>query len=244
MKAVAANPQEESVPTHVAIIMDGNGRWAQARNLPRTAGHKKGVDAVRTIVETAAEIGVSYLTLFGFSTENWKRPSGEVNDLMGLLRLYLKKEVASLAKNGICLKIIGDRKTLPPDIRSLISESEEKTANGGRLTLVIALSYGGRADITQAVQKIAQKVALGKIEPSAISEEMISSQLSTGKIPDPDLVIRTSGEQRISNFLLWQSAYAEFLFEETLWPDFNREAFLKAIDAYQLRERRFGATSV
>jgi len=244
MKAVATNPQEESVPTHVAIIMDGNGRWAQARNLPRTAGHKKGVDAVRTVVETAAEIGVSYLTLFGFSTENWKRPSGEVNDLMGLLRLYLKKEVASLAKNGIRLKIIGDRKTLPPDIRSLISESEEKTANGGRLTLVIALSYGGRADITQAVQKIAQKVALGEIEPSAISEEMISSQLSTGKIPDPDLVIRTSGEQRISNFLLWQSAYAEFLFEETLWPDFNREAFLKAIDAYQLRERRFGATSV
>jgi len=244
MKAVAANPQEENVPTHVAIIMDGNGRWAQARNLPRTAGHKKGVDAVRTVVETAAEIGVSYLTLFGFSTENWKRPSGEINDLMGLLRLYLKKEVSSLAKNGICLKIIGDRQTLPADIRSLITESEEKTANGGRLTLVIALSYGGRSDIAQAVQKIAHKVALGEIDPNTISEEVISSHLSTAKIPDPDLVIRTSGEQRISNFLLWQSAYSEFLFEKTLWPDFDREAFLKAIDAYQLRERRFGATSV
>jgi len=244
MKAVAAKPLELTVPAHVAIIMDGNGRWAQARNLPRTAGHKKGVDAVRTVVETAAEIGVSHLTLFGFSTENWKRPENEVSDLMGLLRLYLRKEVASLAKNGIRLRIIGDRKSLPSDIQNLISESEDKTAKGKRLTLVIALSYGGRADITEAVQKLAEKALRGEIKPEEINEDLISANLSTAGIPDPDLVIRTSGEQRISNFLLWQSAYSEFLFEEKLWPDFGRDAFLKAVDAYQLRERRFGATSV
>ena len=244
MKAVAAKPLDLTVPTHVAIIMDGNGRWAQARNLPRTAGHKKGVDAVRAVVETAAEIGVSHLTLFGFSTENWKRPENEVSDLMGLLRLYLKKEVSSLAKNGIRLRIIGDRKSLPLDIQNLISESETKTAKGVRLTLIIALSYGGRADITDAVQNIAAMALRGEIKPDEISEDLISENLSTAGIPDPDLVIRTSGEQRISNFLLWQSAYSEFLFEEKLWPDFGREAFLKAVDAYQLRERRFGATSV
>jgi len=244
MKAVATQTKELNVPTHVAIIMDGNGRWAQARNLPRTAGHKKGVDAVRAVVETAAEIGVSYLTLFGFSTENWKRPTGEVNDLMGLLRLYLKKEVSSLAKNGISLKIIGDRQSLPDDVCTLIEESEAKTAGGSRLTLVIALSYGGRADIAEAVRRLAKGVAQGEVDPASISEEMISSNLYTANMPDPDLVIRTSGEQRISNFLLWQSAYSEFLFEDTLWPDFGRDAFLKALDDYNLRERRFGATSV
>lgn len=231
MKALATKTNELSIPSHVAIIMDGNGRWAQARNLPRTAGHKKGVDAVRAVVETAVEIGVSYLTLFGFSTENWKRPAGEVNDLMGLLRLYLKKEVSSLAKKGICLKIIGDRNSLPKDIRSLIAESELKTASGKKLTLVIALSYGGRADITNAVRQIADKVARGQIDPASISEDTISASLSTANMPDPDLVIRTSGEQRISNFLLWQSAYSEFLFEDILWPDFGREAFAKAIDS-------------
>ena len=227
-------------PFHVAIIMDGNGRWAKARGLPRTAGHRRGAEVVREVVEAAAEAGVSVLTLFGFSSENWTRPESEVRDLMGLLRLYLRNEVASLAKNGIRLRVIGERERLAPDIVALIADAESRTADNGRLTLVIALNYGGRREIAVAARRLAQAVRAGTVRPEDIDEDLFAGHLFTADLPDPDLLIRTSGEQRISNFLLWQLAYTEFLFVDTLWPDFSREAFENAIREYQGRERRYG----
>jgi undecaprenyl diphosphate synthase len=230
-------------PAHVAIIMDGNGRWAKARGLPRIAGHRRGAESVRRAITAAAELGISYLTLFGFSSENWKRPSDEINDLMGLLRHYLRGEIAELHQQGVRLKVIGDRARLAPDIVTLIDNAEHLTRNNTRLTLIVALSYGGRDDIVQASRKLAEDVAAGRIKASAIDEARLSASLFTAGIPDPDLLIRTSGEQRISNFLLWQSAYTELVFIDTLWPDFGRADLEKAISDYHGRERRYGASA-
>lgn len=231
----------EQVPTHIAVIMDGNGRWAKSRGLPRVAGHRAGADAVRRIVEAAASAGVSYLTLYSFSSENWKRPEEEVRDLMGLLRRYLKAEIAELHGKDIRFKVIGDRKRLAPDIIRLIEDAEEMTAENSRMTLVLALSYGAREEIASAARKLAQSAAMGLINPEAIDEEVFAAHLYTGGIPDPDLLIRTSGEQRISNFLLWQMAYTEFTFVDKFWPDFSEEDLSQAIRDYSKRERRYGA---
>ena len=230
------------VPTHIAIIMDGNGRWAKARGLPRVAGHQRGADSVRTAIESAIKYGVRYLTLYSFSSENWKRPADEVSDLMGLLRRYLRSEIAELHKNGVRLRVIGERFDFSADIVDLIEECEKRTAGNTRLDLIIALSYGGRTEIANAAKVIAEKTKAGEITPDQIDENLLESYLETSGIPDPDLLIRTSGEKRISNFLLWQLAYAEFIFLDTLWPDFTQEDFYSAISEYGRRERRFGAT--
>jgi len=240
MEALSLANGIASPPLHVAIIMDGNGRWARARGLPRTAGHRRGAETVRTIVETAAEMGVSILTLFGFSSENWNRPEGEVRDLMGLLRLYLRNEISTLTKNGVRLRVIGERSRLAPDIVALIEDAEARTVDNRRLTLVIALNYGGRQEIVDAARRLAMAVQAGRIEAARIDEDLFGQYLFTADLPDPDLLIRTSGEQRISNFLLWQMAYTEFVFVASLWPDFSREEFEKAIREYQGRERRYG----
>jgi len=239
----APSPIEASAPLHVAIIMDGNGRWAKSRGLPRTAGHKRGAEAVRRTVEAAREMGIGYLTLYAFSSENWKRPAGEVTDLMGLLRLYLRNEIANLNKNGVRLKVIGERTRLGKDIVNLIDEAEVKTANNTALTLILALSYGGRQEIVLAARQLAEEVAAGRLSAEAIDEAAVSRRLFTADIPDPDLMIRTSGEKRISNFLLWQAAYAELVFVDTLWPDFGRDELAAAVEDFHRRERRFGAAA-
>ena len=239
MSAVAA---PRSVPRHIAIIMDGNGRWAKARGLPRIAGHRGGAEAARRTVIAAAELGVPYLTLFGFSSENWKRPSTEIRDLMSLLRHYLRGEIAELHRNGVRLKVIGDLGRLDPDIISLIEHAEAMTRDNTRIVLTMALSYGGRAEIVRAVRAIAQQVKSGSLAADAIDEECFARHLFTAELPDPDLLIRTSGEQRISNFLLWQSAYSELVFTETLWPDFSKTDLQNAIDEFCGRERRYGAS--
>jgi undecaprenyl diphosphate synthase len=227
-------------PVHVAIIMDGNGRWAKARGLPRIAGHQRGAEAVRRVVSGAAELGISYLKLYGFSSENWKRPPAEVDDLMQLLRLYLEREIATLHDNGIRLRIIGERERFNPSIKALIDEAERLTAGNRRLNLIMALSYGGRAEIAAAARQIAREAASGRLDPEALDEAVFARHLATADIPDPDLVIRTSGEKRVSNFLLWQSAYAELVFADTLWPDFGEDALRSALDEYARRGRRFG----
>ncbi|MFV3073336.1 isoprenyl transferase [Niveispirillum fermenti] len=230
-------------PTHIAIIMDGNGRWATARGLPRTAGHKKGVDAVRQVIEGAREMGVRYLTLYSFSTENWSRPDDEVSTLMQLLRFYLRGEIAKLHKNGIRLRVIGERARLSADIQALIDHSEAVTAGNTDMTLVLALSYGGRQELVDAARRLAQAVERGELTPGDITADSFAGQLSTAPdIPDPDLMIRTSGEKRISNFLLWQLAYAELVFVDTLWPDFTKRDLEASIQEYHRRDRRFGAT--
>lgn len=230
-------------PTHVAVIMDGNGRWAKARGLPRTAGHKKGVDAVRRTVEAARELGIGYLTIFSFSSENWRRPEEEVSDLMSLLRFYLRSEIAELHKAGVRLRVIGDRSRLSDDIIRLIDNAEQLTGGNRVMTLVVALSYGSRQEIAAAARRLAEEVAAGRLDPEAIDETALSARLYTADIPDPDLIIRTSGEQRISNFLLWQAAYAELVFVDTLWPDFTKRDLEAAIEEFHRRERRFGATT-
>ncbi|PIW25970.1 MAG: di-trans,poly-cis-decaprenylcistransferase [Rhodospirillales bacterium CG15_BIG_FIL_POST_REV_8_21_14_020_66_15] len=230
-------------PLHVAVIMDGNGRWAQARGLPRTAGHKAGAEAVRRTVKAAASLGVPYLTLFGFSSENWKRPQGEVGDLMGLLRLYLRKEVGDLDREGVRLRIIGDRTRFDEDIQRLIDDAEGRTSGNTRLNLTIALSYGGRQEILNAARSLAEQVRLGGIDPDDIDEARFQDSLYTAGLPDPDLLIRTSGEQRVSNFLLWQVAYAEFVFTDVLWPDFGHQQLAEALDDFRGRERRFGGSA-
>ena len=227
-------------PVHLAIIMDGNGRWAKSRGLPRIEGHRRGADAVRTAVSCAVKYGVRYLTLYSFSSENWKRPVQEVDDLMGLLRRYLQSEIAELHKSGVRLRVIGERANLSSDIISLIEDAEQLTAANQRLDLVVALSYGGRAEIAKAVRRIAQDVVAGTLLIADIDEDAVAARLDTFGIPDPDLIVRTSGEQRISNFLLWQMAYTEFVFLETLWPDFGEQEFVQVISEYQRRERRFG----
>ncbi len=233
-----------SPPVHVAIIMDGNGRWAKARGMPRVHGHRRGADAVREALDGCREWGVRYLTLFGFSSENWKRPAAEVDDLMGLLRHYLLGEVAELHRNGVRLRVIGERQRLAPDIVALIDNAEATTRANEALNLTVALSYGGRAEITAAARAIASEAVAGRLDPTAIDEQAVQRFLFTADIPDPDLIIRTSGEKRISNFLLWQSAYAELVFIDTLWPDFTRRDLADAIREFQRRERRYGAASV
>jgi undecaprenyl diphosphate synthase len=231
-----------ALPRHIAIIMDGNGRWAQARGLPRIAGHRRGAEAVRRTLTATSELGVPYLTLFGFSSENWKRPLAEVDDLMGLLRHYLRGEIAELHRNGVRLRVIGERCRLSPDIVTLIENAEALTRDNGGVNLTIALSYGGRAEIMAAIRTLAEKAVAGALAPEAIDEEVVARHLFTADIPDPDLLIRTSGEQRISNFLLWQCAYAELVFTKTLWPDFGRHDLEQAIADYGGRERRYGAS--
>lgn len=225
------------VPRHVAIIMDGNGRWAAARGLPRVAGHREGTKAVRRTIEAAIANGVHYLTLFAFSSENWQRPPDEVQDLTFLLKHYLRSELAELHAKGVRLKVIGERERFGEVLTRELSVAEEKTAGNQKLTLVLALSYGGRGDILAGVRKA---MAAG-LKPEALTEEKFSSFLYTDGVPDPDLVIRTSGEQRVSNFLLWQLAYAEIWFTKALWPDFGTEDFTMALADYAGRERRFGA---
>lgn len=226
---------------HVAIIMDGNGRWAKARGLPRTAGHKQGVEAARRAVTAAGDLKIPYLTLFGFSTENWNRPQEEVNDLMGLLRFYLKSETADLHKNGVKLQVIGHREGLAKDIVKMITHAEDLTQNNTGLTVCIALNYGGRQEILHTAQKlISQQVEKGEALSKEQIEVAFSSQLMTAGIPDPDILIRTSGEQRISNFLLWQCAYSEFVFLDILWPDFAQTDLENAINEFRSRDRRFG----
>ncbi|MEM6490547.1 MAG: isoprenyl transferase [Pseudomonadota bacterium] len=231
-------------PRHVAIIMDGNGRWARQRGLPRSAGHKAGVKAVRRCVEAAAKAGVDYVTLFGFSSENWRRSATEVSELMGLLRLYLRHEVKELRDNGVRLVVIGDRTRLPADIVESIEQAEAATRDGGRIQVNIALSYGARDEIVGAAQALAADVAAGRIAPDAIDGAAFAAKLETAGQPDPDLVIRTSGEQRLSNFLLWQAAYAEFVFLNIHWPDFAEADFNAALEAFHGRERRYGAVAV
>tara|TARA_R110002110_G_scaffold85200_2_gene221396 strand:- start:7062 stop:7802 length:741 start_codon:yes stop_codon:yes gene_type:complete len=229
-------------PRHVAIIMDGNGRWAKQRGLPRAAGHRQGAEAVRKVLRAAVDVGISYLTLYSFSSENWSRPLEEVRDLMGLLKLYLRSEISELNANGIRIKVIGQRERLSRDINDLIDQAERTTAGNVRMTLVLALSYGGRQEITEAVRKIAESVQAGELKPEDITPEKIASHLDSHDIPDPDLVIRTSGEQRLSNFLPWQTAYSELVFTDRLWPDFSREDLEAAVAEYSRRERRFGTT--
>jgi len=230
-------------PAHVAIIMDGNGRWAKARGLPRVAGHRRGGEAVRRAVIAAAELGIPYLTLFGFSSENWKRPAGEVDDLMSLLRHYLRGEVAELHRNNVRVRVIGERERLAPDIVTLIDNTEALTAGNTGLRLSVALSYGGRAEIAGAARRIAEAAIAGRLCTDRVDETLFARYLLTADMPDPDLVIRTSGEQRLSNFLLWQTAYSEFVFIDTLWPDFTKSDLERALSEFHGRERRYGATA-
>ncbi len=242
MVSVPAVANGGRTPTHVAVIMDGNGRWAKARGLPRAEGHRRGAVAVRRTVEAAAASGVSYLTLFGFSSENWNRPESEVEDLMLLLRVYLRSEIAELHKNNIRFKVIGDRLRLPGEVVRLIEHAEVTTKENTGLTMVLALSYGGRQEIAAAAKSLAEKAVRGEIDPGEIDADTVQRQLLTQDIPDPDLLIRTSGEQRISNFLLWQIAYCELVFLETHWPDFGADDLEQAIREYQKRDRRFGTS--
>jgi undecaprenyl diphosphate synthase len=239
---VASQAAEPAAPRHVAIIMDGNGRWAKARGLPRNLGHRQGVDTVREVVRASRSLGIQYLTLYAFSSENWKRPQSEVSGLMDLLRLYIRRELKELASGGVRIRVIGDRSKLDPDINDLIADAEAQTRDNTALTLVIALSYGGQDEIVAACRRIAEQVAAGTLAPDQITADTVAGQLQTVGIPDPDLVIRTSGEQRLSNFLLWQSAYSELIFVDKLWPDFGQADLAAAVAEFQRRERRYGGT--
>ncbi len=231
-----------NIPRHIAIIMDGNGRWAKQRKLPRTAGHQAGVKSVRNVVDYCGRLGVDVLTLFAFSSENWRRPEQEVSMLMDLFITTLQREVDKLDKNGVRMVFVGDTSAFSQKLQDKIAFSESVTANNTGLTLVIAVNYGGRWDIAQATRTIAEKVASGKLAASEIDEQLILAHLSTAQLPEPDLFIRTGGEQRISNFLLWQMAYTEFYFSPVLWPDFDQHSLQAAIEDYQGRQRRFGLT--
>jgi undecaprenyl diphosphate synthase len=233
----AGIPLKGSSPAHVAIIMDGNGRWAKARGLPRAAGHNRGVETLRHTISAAIELGITYLTVYAFSSENWGRPPTEIAGLMGLLRRYLRGEIAEFHKNGVRLRVIGERSRLPLDIVRLIEDAEASTAGNRQLTLVVALSYGGRQDIVAAVRRLAKAAAAGSLDPRAIDDKQFAVELFTGDIPDPDLVIRTSGEQRMSNFLLWQSANSELVFLDKYWPDFNKEDLAEAVHEFHRRDQ-------
>jgi undecaprenyl diphosphate synthase len=229
-----------AVPRHVAIIMDGNGRWAAARGLPRVEGHRRGVEAVRRTVRAAIEIGIQYLTIFSFSAENWSRPQSEIGELMGLLRRFIRNDLAELHRARVRVRVIGERGGLSPDIARLLVEAEELTRDNDGLVLVVAFNYGARQEIVRAAQRLAEAVAAGRLSASEIDPERFAQALDAPDVPDPDLIIRTSGEQRLSNFLLWQSAYSELVFVPEYWPDFDRAALENAIRDYQQRERRFG----
>jgi len=236
----AATAGASTVPRHVAIIMDGNGRWAESRGLPRVAGHRAGAEAVKRALQAAADHGVEVLTLYAFSSENWRRSKEEISDLTALMRFYLDRELKTLAKEGVRLRLIGDHSAFGGELSTRLDKAVERTAANTRLTLVIALSYGSRAEIAAAAQRLAVKTATGEIEASSIDESAVGGELQTADLPELDLLIRTSGEVRLSNFLLWQAAYAEMLFLDTLWPDFDEEAFAEALKIYAARERRFG----
>jgi len=244
---VTARPQtlslqaRSSLPAHVAIIMDGNGRWAKSRHLPRVEGHRQGAESVRAIVRAAGEVGVKYLTLYAFSVENWSRPKEEVDTLMKYLARYLKNEIGELNRNNVRLEVIGQIYRLPEFVQEQIEKTIAALSKNNGLTLILALSYGGRTEIVEAVRSIAGKVLKGELEPAEITEQVISQHLYTKHYPDPDLLIRTSGEMRVSNFLLWQISYAELVVTPTLWPDFRKAQFLEAIEEYARRHRRFGA---
>jgi undecaprenyl diphosphate synthase len=227
-------------PRHVAIIMDGNGRWAAQRGLPRVEGHRRGVEALRRTIRAAGDIGIGYVTIFSFSAENWSRPATEVRDLMGLLRRFVRNDLAELHKSNVRVRIIGERQTLDPEIGRLLIEAEELTKNNDGLTLVVAFNYGARQEIARAARRIAEEAVKGKLDPASITSETLGGFLDCPEVPDPDLIIRTSGEQRLSNFLLWQAAYSELVFVPVYWPDFDRAALESAIREYQQRERRFG----
>jgi len=237
----AAHP---APPQHVAIIMDGNGRWAAKRGLPRFEGHRRGVEAVRRAVRSATALGVRYLTIYSFSSENWRRPPAEIAELMGLLKLFVRRDLAELHANNVRVRIIGERADLSPDIADLLREAESRTALNTGLTLVVAFNYGGRQEIVGAVRRIATAVAEGRLRPDQIDVALITSGLDTAGMPDPDLVIRTSGEQRLSNFLTWQTAYSEYVISPEFWPDFDHDAFVAAIGEYHRRDRRFGGLSL
>jgi len=239
----ACSKAGEGIPAHVAIIMDGNGRWAAQRGLPRFEGHRRGVDAIRRAVRIAGDLGIRYLTVYSFSAENWRRPAQEVSDLMGLLKRFVRHDLAELHANNVRVRIIGEREGLASDIRPLLEEAEQLTRDNTGLTLIIAFNYGGRQEILSAVRALARKVQEGSLDPDRIDMETIEAALDTHGIPDPDLVIRTSGEQRVSNFLTWQTAYSEFVFLPCYWPDFDEATFKAAIDEYFRRDRRFGGLS-
>jgi undecaprenyl diphosphate synthase len=238
----AANLDLSRLPRHVAIIMDGNGRWAKHRGLLRVRGHLTGVESVRVVVRLARRLGIEYLTLYTFSEENWQRPSTEIRALMNILLRFMRKELAELKQNQILLRAIGDLQRLPENVQRELVWAEEATREGARMTLSLALSYGGRSEIVHAAQSLAQDLLAGKLRPEEITPESFSSRLYTAGMPDPDLLIRTSGEYRLSNFLLWQTAYTELYFTDTLWPDFREDEFIKALQEYQHRDRRFGLT--
>ena len=227
-------------PRHVAIIMDGNGRWAEERGLPRSEGHRRGVEALRRAVRAVGEMGIKILTIYSFSSENWSRPVTEIRDLMGLLRRFIRNDLAELHKNNVRVRVIGERIDLDPDIKRLLEEAEELTRHNDSMLLVVAFNYGGRQEIARAARRVAEQVAAGTLRPADITAEVIGQHLDAPDLPDPDLMIRTSGEQRLSNFLLWQSAYSELVFVPTFWPDFDRSTLENAIAEYRRRDRRFG----
>ena len=230
-------------PAHIAIIMDGNGRWAKARGLPRAAGHRAGVDALRRTVRAAGDFGIEWLTVYAFSSENWSRPKAEVTDLMGLLKTFIRRDLADLHRSGVRVRVIGAREGLSPDIRGLVEEAETLTVANKAMNLVIAFNYGGRDEIARAARQVAEAVAAGRLEPAEITPEAFAQFLDTRLIPDPDLIIRTSGERRLSNFLPWQSAYSELMFMPCYWPDFGPDQLAEAIAGFAARERRFGGVT-
>lgn len=235
-------PANAPVPRHIAIIMDGNGRWAKRRARPRTFGHSEGVEALRRTVEAAGELGVEYLTVFGFSTENWRRPIEEVNALFDLLRLYVARDLDKLTREGVRVRVIGERAGLQSDIAQIIENAEAKTRHNTKLNLIIAFNYGGQDEIARATRRIAAAAVAGQIKPEDINPDTFAAYLDTADMPAPDVLIRTSGELRLSNFMLWQAAYTELVFTETLWPDFGKAALEQAIETFQRRERRFGGS--
>ncbi|MBB4954039.1 undecaprenyl diphosphate synthase [Agrobacterium vitis] len=229
-----------AMPEHVAIIMDGNGRWANERGMPRTYGHKQGMEALHAVVRAAGEVGIKYLTLFAFSSENWRRPEAEIIDLFGLLKTFVRRDLAELHARNVRVRVIGERTNLKSDILNLLIEAEEKTRNNSGMTLIIAFNYGARDEITRAAASIARDIQAGLLPIDGLTEQAISARLDTAGIPDPDLIIRTSGEERLSNFLLWQAAYSELIFVPEYWPDFGKESFLAALAQFSSRNRRFG----
>jgi undecaprenyl diphosphate synthase len=240
LERVALTKPELRIPAHIGVIMDGNGRWAKARGKPRTEGHVAGVRALRRTVELCIRYGVQHLTVFSFSSENWTRPADEVSFIFALLRRFVASDLETLIRNNVRIRIIGTRTGLDPSLTRLIDDVEHKTADNTGLTLVVAFNYGGKAEITEAVRRIAVDVAAGRLHPQDITEETVAAQLFTRGLPDPDIIIRTSGERRFSNFLLWQGAYSELMFVDDYWPDFDEQSFVRVLEEYTMRDRRFG----
>lgn len=235
-----AEPGALNVPRHLAIIMDGNGRWAKARGLPRTAGHKQGAEAARRAVRAAGEMGIECLTLYAFSSENWRRPQAEINDLTGILRFYIQRELDNLHREGVRIKVLGDHRAFAPDVAKMVDNAVEKTAGNTRMTVAVALNYGARGELVRAMQGLGKRIVDGSLDPAAIDEAAVETELDTHDLPPLDLLVRTSGEHRLSNFLLWQAAYAEIIFLDLLWPDFDGAALNGAVAEFTRRERRYG----